>query len=253
MSLKSYIPSERIRPYVRSLMISESGEAATYKVLPGTGIVMGFQYSGRLSYEQAGEAKQLQPAGITGLMDSYRLFSNTAGTGTVLVLFSETGAAAFFPQAMHELFNQSLGLDDLLLRSQMDVVVERLCEAADDDQRIGVVENFLASRLGAYRPDELVNLAVSIIVQHAGNIRITQLAEKLHISQGRLEKRFRKVVGASPKKFASIVRVRHLVDHAKAASIAQVGFEAGYFDQAHFIRDFKSFTGHTPGTFFGQE
>lgn len=252
MGFRSYTPADILKPYVTSFVISESHQAAVYKVLPGTGIVMGFQYVGKLSYEEGGETKPLQAAGITGLMDSYRIFSNTPGTGTVLVLFSETGAAAFFPGPMHELFNKSLSLDVLLLRSQMDVVVEQLCEAADDARRIAVVESFLVSRLGASRADELVSLAVSIIRHHAGRIRIAQLADRLHISQGRLEKRFRAVVGASPKKFASIVRLRHLVDHAHNHELAQAGFEAGYFDQAHFIRDFKSFTGDTPGTFFKQ-
>jgi methylphosphotriester-DNA--protein-cysteine methyltransferase len=99
--------------------------------------------------------------------------------------------------------------------------------------------------------DELVNLAVSLIKQAAGNIKITSLAEQLHISQAQFEKRFRKKVGASPKKFASIVRLRNVLNmNPGKNNLLRAGLDAGYFDQAHFIKDFKSFTGQTPEQYF---
>jgi AraC-like DNA-binding protein len=165
-------------------------------------------------------------------------------------MFSETGAGMFFNHSMHELFGNSFSLDDLILRSQMDVVAEQLNEAKTDIQRINLVEKFLVSRINHKANDELVNLAVTFIKQHAGNIKITTLAEKLNISQSQFEKRFRKMVGASPKKFASIVRLKHILNvSSKGNSLTELGLDAGYFDQAHFIKDFKSFTGETPEQF----
>lgn len=251
MSFQIYIPRDILKPYIKGIFIIESKEASDYKVIPDTAVVMGFQYSGSLAYHDSVKIKQLSKAGITGLMDTYRVFSNAAQTGTVLVVFSETGAAAFFSQEINELFSLSLSLDDLILGSQMDMVTEQLHECKTAQQRITVVENFLENRLNTKQTDELINLAVSIIKQYYGNIRIAVLAEKLHISQGRLEKRFRKVVGASPKKFASLVRMRTLVNKAsKEETFTKLGLHAGYFDQAHFIKDFKSFTGETPEQFF---
>lgn len=99
--------------------------------------------------------------------------------------------------------------------------------------------------------DELIVSATGLIKQHAGNIKITVLTKKLNISQAQLEKRFRRIVGASPKKYASIVRFRHVMSLAETAtSMTSLGLEAGYFDQAHFIKDFKSLTGATPNRFF---
>lgn len=251
MSFITYIPSEPLRPFVRSFAISEDEEANSYKVLPGTSIVMGFQYSGKISYSAEKKSIPLSAAGVTGLMDTFRIFNNIENTGTVLVMFSETGAAAFFKTPLHELFGQSLSLDDLILRSQMDVISEQLGEAPADAERIHVIERFLLSRLNYKAADELVNLAVSLIRQSGGTVKINLLAEKLNISQSRLEKRFRAIVGASPKKFASIVRLRSVMGSAYEANrLTQLGADAGYFDQAHFIKDFKSFTGETPEQFF---
>ncbi|WP_259014147.1 helix-turn-helix domain-containing protein [Emticicia fluvialis] len=70
-------------------------------------------------------------------------------------------------------------------------------------------------------------------------------------SKSPLEKRFRKTVGASPKKFAGIVRFNALLkNHTDQKTLTELGLEAGYFDQAHFIHDFKAFKGETPEAYF---
>jgi AraC-like DNA-binding protein len=73
------------------------------------------------------------------------------------------------------------------------------------------------------------------------------------LSQSALERRFRKVVGLSPKKFAALVRLRHAVRlRAGGADFTAVAHGAGYFDQAHFINDFRRVTGSAPDAFFRQ-
>jgi AraC-like DNA-binding protein len=76
------------------------------------------------------------------------------------------------------------------------------------------------------------------------------LNEKLFISQSPFEKRFRKVVGTTAKKFASIVRFNSVLDNlSKSKSLTEICYENNFFDQAHFIKDFKQFTGDTPENF----
>lgn len=77
------------------------------------------------------------------------------------------------------------------------------------------------------------------------------LADSLNSSPSAFEKRFRRVVGASPKKFATIVRFQSLLEqYPLVKDAAELGYLAGYYDQAHFIKDFKRFTGCTPEQFF---
>lgn len=252
MSFITYIPSDILKGFVNSFAISENEKADSYKVLPSTSIVMGFQYSGNLSYSKdSGKSIPLSPSGITGLMDTYRIFNNSSNIGTVLVMFSEIGAAAFFKEPLHEIFGQSLSLDDFILRSQMDVISGKLNDAKTDIERVNVIEEFLISRLNSKTHDELVSLAVNFIKQSGGNIKIALLSERLNISQSQFEKRFRKIVGASPKKFASIVRLKNITNSSPEKNgLTGLSLEAGYYDQAYFIKDFKSFTGKTPEQFF---
>ncbi|HYG51128.1 MAG TPA: helix-turn-helix transcriptional regulator [Flavobacteriales bacterium] len=253
MKLKSYTPCERLKPYVKSFTIHEELKGQAYTVLPDTSFVMGFQYKGNLSYFLNGEEVHLAPFGVTGLRDSFRVFKNSPGIGSVLVFFKEGGAASFFKRPLHELFMQSTSLENFMLRSELLLVEEQLQEAKTDLMKIRVVENFLISKIasGESEPDKLVMACLHHIHKTNGNIKITELMKHLHTSQSPLEKRFRKTIGTSPKKYASIVRIKHIVESFKAGNaVFDMAYEAGYYDHAHFIKHFKAFTGVTPEKFF---
>lgn len=249
MKFDTHPPSDQLKPYVRQFIVSENSVAQTYKVLPGTSLVMGFQYTGRLLHLRGQVPVQLTTAGITGLMDNFRLFKNTAHTGTILVVFKETDAAAFLKTPLHELFSESLSLDHFFDRFRLTETEEKLCAASGDQQRIQIIEQLLLNQLQERPEDKLVTEAVKQIKQSNGTMRITQLARYLNTSQSPLEKRFRKIVGASPKKFSSIVRISHTLNTLTANNYQETIFLAGYHDQAHFIKDFKAFTGNTPQQF----
>ncbi len=253
MKFDSYIPCDILKPYIRILAISESEMASQYKVLPGTELVIGFQYKGQLAYSTEGKKFPLASSGLTGLMDQFRVFSHDAEIGSVLVFFKEGAAASFFREPIHELFRESVSLDQFMLRSELLILEERLQASKTDPEKINRVEEFLISKMNSTLPDLLVVSAISMIYKSRGNIRIKEMLTELHISQSALEKRFRQVVGASPKKFASIVRFKYTIhSHDRNKSLTDLGYEAGFYDQAHFIKEFKQFTGDTPESFFGK-
>ncbi len=244
--MKHFIPCDILKPYVQSLMVSEADQAQSYTVLPGTSLVMGFQYKGNLAWQQDQTAVSLATAGITGILNTFRVFQNTVNTGTVLVIFKEAAAAHFFREPLHELYNESLSLDNLVEREQLGALEEQLSNAGSDEERIGLVEQFLLSRLQPRKTDLLVTAAIQQIHYSQGHIRMTDLAEKLYTSKSPLEKRFRQVVGTSPKKFATIVRMKTALFTMQSPLIEQNDHQLGFYDQAHFIHDFKKFTGATP-------
>lgn len=254
MALTTFIPRDILKPYIRLLAVSESTEETEYKVLPGTSLVMGFQYRGRLSTIENNTSIPLNTAGITGLQDKFRVFRNSRNIGTVLVFFNETGAAYFFKEPVNELFGESISLENFVNKSLLNEIEEKLSEAQTHQQRIDIIEQFLIARIQPIQADLLVQSAIHYIQSVKGNIRISELSKQLYTSKSPLEKRFRKIVGASPKKFASIVRFNALLkDYALEKKLTELGLEAGYFDQAHFIHDFKVFTGQTPDAYFNNK
>jgi AraC-like DNA-binding protein len=251
MKFETYIPCDILKPFIQSFTIQETIEESIYKVLPDTGLVIGFQYKGRLSRMQNEAETSLSISGVSGLADHNRVFKNSPDTGTILAFFKEAGATPFFKQPLHELFRESVSLDNFMLRSELLLLEEQLAEAKTDPQRIAVVEHFLITQMTNTEPDKLVLAALALIHKRKGNIRIKELIEQLHISQSSLEKRFRQSVGGSPKKFASIVRLKNVIQQYNPVnSLTELGYEAGFYDQAHFIKEFKIFTGDTPEKFF---
>lgn len=254
MKFVSYTPCDALLPYIALFAISEQSGGPAYKILPGTGLVIGFQYHGSLAYINGNQTVPLAASGISGINDTYRVFKGSANIGSVLVFFRDGGAAPFFREPLHELFRESVSLDNFMLRSELLLLEERLCAAGDDARRIKVVEQFLLAKMRPLKPDALVTAAIGLIWQSKGTIRMADLAVRLNTSQSPLEKRFRKTVGATPKKFASIVRLKTIINDAdKAASFTAMGYEAGFYDQSHFIKEFKQFTGETPEEFFKPE
>ncbi len=248
MKFDKYFPTERLKPYIKYFVVAENEVGSEYKVFPSSGLVIGFQYKGQLA--TINTVSKLASAGITGISDSYKIFKNSANIGTVLVYFTEVGFAHFASHPVNEFFNLSLSLEDVFDKSKVNEVEEKLALATSDKHRIRITEQFLGSQLKGIQADKLIIEAVKLIYQSKGNIRIRELNERLCISESPFEKRFRKVVGTTPKKFASIVRFNAVLNSlGEAKSLTEICYENKFFDQSHFIKDFKQFTGETPESF----
>lgn len=250
MKFDKYLPTERLKPYIKYFVVSEDGLENEYKVLPSAGLVIGFQYKGQLSIINNDTETKLTAAGVTGIMDGYRIFKNSRDIGTILVYFTETGFTHFASHPANELFNVSVSLEDILDKNRILEVEEQLAIESSDKQRIKVVERFLLLHLKDIETDKLIVEAVKMIYQTNGTIRIKALHEKLFISQSPFEKRFRKLVGTTAKKFASIVRFNAVLNKLDSEkSLTDICYENNFFDQAHFIKTFRQFTGDTPENF----
>jgi methylphosphotriester-DNA--protein-cysteine methyltransferase len=115
---------------------------------------------------------------------------------------------------------------------------------------VDAVEHFLLRMQRPAEADPLVQRAVERIADTGGTLRIAHLQRELCISASPLEKRFRSIVGCTPKTFSSIVRFRAVLRSLELGGTpAAAGYDNRYFDQAHFIRDFVRFTGTTPEKF----
>jgi AraC-like DNA-binding protein len=83
-----------------------------------------------------------------------------------------------------------------------------------------------------------------------GLIPVGRLVSETGLSQRHLSRKFQEYVGLSPKEYLRVSRFIHSLDHLKrypVFSLTEVAYKSGYYDQAHFIRDYKDYTGYTPG------
>lgn len=104
--------------------------------------------------------------------------------------------------------------------------------------------------------DPIVRSLVMEIMTTEGNINFGDLTKRFNLSQRRIEQKFIEGVGICPKHFSRIVRFQSIfqvVGQMKRINFTNIVYECGYYDQAHFIRNFKEFTGLTPRKFFTSE
>jgi methylphosphotriester-DNA--protein-cysteine methyltransferase len=145
----------------------------------------------------------------------------------------------------------SLPLADLVSQGMLSRVEEQLAAAGNNLQRVSIIEQFLLSRLMPLPRDLRIHEAVQKIKLAQGNLQISKLPKELYMSQDSFEKKFRRIIGTSPKQYARIIRFRNLIfSHSASNRLTDLAHTSGYFDQAHFIKDFRTFTGQAPGDFF---
>ncbi|MNX38024.1 Helix-turn-helix domain protein [compost metagenome] len=251
MKIIDFIPTEQLKPFVKTYRIIESEDELTNRVLPSTSLAIAFRCKGDVNYIKENRHDKLPVSTISGIRKSVRLINYAKDTATLVVQFKEAGAKAFFKEPLHELFEESVSLDNFIPQQKIAAIEELLAEAKTNNQKIAIIEQFLLSRLHNYKPDDLISAAINIIQSKKGIVKIKELADALFISQDAFEKRFRKTIGSSPKQFCYVVRIKSIIDHKqKNQNLIDLAFDAGYFDQPHFNKDFKLFTGQTPTEFF---
>jgi AraC-like DNA-binding protein len=253
MTLEKFTPCALLQPYIKGYLIIESEEGMVNTILPDTSIIMAFRFRGKVGYSKDNEQGALPRSVISGLRKSALTVTYSQKTSNLLVIFKEAAASAFFKEPMHELFSQSVSLDCIIQRSLVNKIEEQLEESHDHLQCIAIVEHFLISRLHEPKQDLFIQKAVQSIQLSKGDIRINEFMAGIPLSRDAFEKRFRKATGTTPKRFSSIIRLTTLIDSLHPdSSLTDVALTAGYFDQSHFIKDFRAFTGVLPHDFIKQ-
>jgi AraC-like DNA-binding protein len=244
-------PRAGMRPFIQRFLVVEFPASHRDAHLPDTNPVAAFSFRGGCRID--GD-RWAPPAAFTGLHETLRTHEHRYEHAVLLVTFTPMGAAAFLRPSLEEFSGTTTDLAGILgRREELDRLHEQLAEAKNHARRIELLEDFLFARIRISAPDPLVAAAVAWLEQATGTRRIDDLTRYIGLSQSALERRFRKVVGLSPKKFAALVRLRHAVRlRAGGADLTAVAHGAGYFDQAHFINDFRRATGRAPDAFFRQ-
>ena len=174
------------------------------------------------------------------------------GRQTMLgIRFYTHSAACFFKDDMGVFNNRVSDLCDVM-GSAVNTLHTQLLETADLQQRIALVNGFLEDRLAsgnrkAAGVEKLAHILTSIKTNCAENNLYT-IASEHCISPRYLHKLVYQHTGLSPRSFNKINRFQHSLRLVtkNIHPLTSIAYECGYFDQSHFIREFKSFTGVTP-------
>lgn len=173
--------------------------------------------------------------------------------------FVRVFAIRFKPEGIYNIFGipSSLLLEhyhdmSMVLGSSFLEFCHRLKENINVVSMIQRTENYLLKNLHDRKIElNYVNRAAHLIRNTKG-IKIKDLSNKLLISQRKLQREFKDILGISPKHYLRLVRINEvlrLINDNHMINLTHIAHHCGYFDQAHFIKDFKNITGQKPSIF----
>ena len=191
---------------------------------------------------------------IGGLSEGHAVSQATGDACCIQVMLSPLGAHRLLGcLPMRELSNRTIGLD-ALFGAEAERLAARLHDAPGWDARFGIVDGFIAERVArAGAPPAGVAHAWRRLCESDGRMEIGALAREIGCSRKYLLSCFREHVGLAPKSVARVMRFERAVRLLGRAGAdvrwSDLALGCGYYDQAHFIRDFRQFAGTTPGAF----
>ncbi|GJM35886.1 MAG: AraC family transcriptional regulator [Saprospiraceae bacterium] len=147
---------------------------------------------------------------------------------------------------MHQLTDKELSLNELDLPG-LTLLEEQIHGEKEIKNMIQRIEAYLSPWRSAKLQEE-----VSIAIKQIYKSPLELSFSGLNIQSRRLEQRFQQEIGIPPKLFQRIVRINRVIEKMIATprcNFTTLAYQFGYFDQSHFIRDFRQFTGFTPSSF----
>jgi AraC-like DNA-binding protein len=245
-------PSDPLKPFIRCFRLIEYADAHADEHLPHPGISVVLHLGGGTILDGGAAAPR---AAVTGLWSRPRSHRHLPGSRLAIVSFTFAGAAALLGSPMGELKNSTEPVDAVAASPRAwESLVERMSEADDAGRRFDLLDRFFRDRCTERAIDPVAGFAARRIVGANGQISIARLVAASGLSESAFLRRFRDHIGASPKTFASVVRLQRVLRLGPSAhDFTTLAMDAGYYDQSHFIRDFRAMTGQAPGSFFRDE
>jgi AraC-like DNA-binding protein len=166
------------------------------------------------------------------------------------VHFKPWGISPFVDLPSSELRDRWLPVDAVWERS-LDRMRDRMAAAMSSGEILRILEDELRSRLvpAPSRGLELVGQTAGRLEASWGAVSVGALSDGAGVSGNHLASQFKLHLGVTPKRVARIYRFARMilaVDAVRPVDWSRLAQAAGYFDQAHFSKEFKDFTGHTP-------
>jgi len=257
MEFRYFSPSEVLKPYIKHYYIFESDSDIGFEdtVFPSGDMEMIFNLGEGIWESSIDNIFSRTPKIELWGQITRPLAIRSKGRHTMLGIKFFTHSAAYFLDDEIGIFNDHVSDLADIIGKPVKVLHAQLWETKDTAKRIELIEHFLLKRLIAgekksLRIDKVGHILTSIKKNPEEN-NINNIASKYGITSRYLHKLIHQNTGLSPSSFNKIIRFQFSLKliTKNDQPFTSIAYNCGYFDQSHFIRDFKSFTGFTPSAY----
>jgi len=255
MVFKNITPNVPLVNFVSSIVYYKDFkvEHTKDKFLPDstTNLVVNLFETPRYIYnnETLKEKQACVEAWFSGMQTEYLTISSDNESEMLVITFKAGASFPFINQNLDTFNNKVVHAKHVFGDDVMDLRKELINEK-NADKKIELAKKWLLSQLDEVSFEgEIIQHFVTQIQNSSESINFKELAEKSGYSQKQFIHLFKKHVGLTPKQFHRVVRFNEIlcaIFKKEKVDWAFVANEFGYYDQAHFIKDFQAFSGHNP-------
>ncbi len=257
MDYQTFEPSATVSSFVKCYWTLDAPNLEKPEkqcIVPDGCIEMIFHYGDRyLQYKEHGSCILQPPCFVFGQITKTLEIEPIGETGIFAVRFQPDGFIPFASIPLKKMENRAVPLQELFGKDAAKLEANVL-NALTSEDRITIIEAFLMDRLITPNSiDRMIKSSVKTILNLEGKLSVTELSKTVNNNRRQLERRFSAVIGLSPKQMAKIIRLQAVINTMLSKdfdSLTALAYEGDYFDQAHFIKDFKEFTGVSPKKFY---
>lgn len=256
MNYQRIEPNVKLNPWVDCYWFADSDSSIREKkkIIPDGFPEIIFHYRDPYRINISGKWQQQSKSLFAGQIRKFFFLENTGASGMIGIKFKPATPAHFFDVNMIEYTDQVIPL------RQLTNVFDSIFKSINDPLNFEAVAKSLDYQLESLiRPatEDLikVNRCLNLIFSRKGNIDVRELQEHAIVTERQLQRLFNKYVGLPPKFYCRIIRFSYIFNlmEQRDASWVEIALESGYYDQSHFIRNFKAFTGEDPSAYLFEE
>jgi AraC-like DNA-binding protein len=249
------VPRPPLDAFVASIWLFRDSPRphALERILP-TGaaqLIINLKEDGTRLYDPDPPHRCIATAGtiLAGVQTRYQIIDTSEQEYVAGVAFRPGGSAAFLRMPAYETRGTDTPLESLWGRQRIADLREQLLEHGDPDAQLDAIASALREMLQPTGVHPAIAFALTAFNRVPLTANVGAVTDAIGMSAKRFIERFKNQVGVSPKRYCRIRRFQQALaraHHGCPVDWSQVALECGYYDQAHFIHEFRSFSGLTP-------
>ncbi|GAA4313250.1 AraC family transcriptional regulator [Compostibacter hankyongensis] len=253
MIYREFTPHPCLRPFIECYWKASADSPPFRKeesLIPDGTIELMFNFGDDYDQVREGMRAPVKGSHIIGIRKKTLQISQTRRQEVFSVRFRPGGTYPFFRIPVHLFANAFWNITELLGKAYYELE-EQLFGARDDAERIHIIDSFLLSRMETGDDYRFVSSCSRWILEHSG-ASIADTCRTFGTHYKNLERKFSQVIGLTPTELLKIRRFNSaiLAMYSKPeASLTDIAYSCGFYDQSHFIREFKQLSGYTPKAF----
>lgn len=261
MNYQTFKPDKNLASIVKfywTLEVPFDPKNKKQKIVPDGCIEMTFNFGDKIKRYTSENDFILHPnTMVMGQRTKSYYILPVGNVDTFAICFYPLGFTNFVKTTLENLVDKEIPIAELFGQGEANELEQQMIQAINTQQRINIIEKFLLKKFNLKNTiNNIVRSTVDALLMSNGTTPINIILKDNISKRRQIERHFKKQIGISPKQLCKAIRLQttlQLLLNKESETLTDIAYESEYFDQSHFIKDFKELVGVTPKDFLDNE